>query len=285
MRAVLHAARRHVGRHLHDVLEVGPRSAVGPLPRQELVQRDPEAVIVRRDAVLVAAHEHLGCHVWPRSRGRKAPPILVQLARHSQVSDPQLPGVIQQQVLGLDVTMQHALAMHVVEGEHDANGVKLGLLLCEPPRRRLHDLVVEVPAQAGVHDNVQMAVVLEGVVHVHEPRVPEAGQQVSLPEDHLRVIPVQNHMLPERFHRKHLSHVRLHDLDNGVHDSESTLPDHPLSAKVGLVDTSVLGRGTRRAESHPEPPRSKPSARPQGQAPSRARRPRACQCSRKGGTG
>lgn len=64
------------------------------------------------------------------------------------------------------------------------------LLFGESPRRRLHDLVVEVPAKAGIHDNVQVAIVLEGVVHVHQPGVPEACKQVSLPEDHVRVVPI-----------------------------------------------------------------------------------------------
>lgn len=103
-----------------------------------------------------------------------------------------LPAGVEQQVLGLDVTMHDLAAVHVVEAEDDGGDVVPRLLLRETPAWAVRQLVVQITAQAHVHDDVQVAVVLEGVMHVHHLRAMQPRQQVPLLHHHGHVVAFQD---------------------------------------------------------------------------------------------
>lgn len=54
-------------------------------------------------------------------------------ACNAEISDSQVAFVVEDEVFGLDVSVQHALIVHVVQAVHDAGNEEPGLLLCKPP--------------------------------------------------------------------------------------------------------------------------------------------------------
>jgi hypothetical protein len=112
----------------HGLGQGGALDPVGQLAGQELVHHDPQRVDVRApvDGRGVAARL-LGAHVGERAhqrahvrlQGRRAR-LVVGQARHAEVEDLGLAICRDQDVAGLEVAVDHALLVRVVDGVGDA---------------------------------------------------------------------------------------------------------------------------------------------------------------------
>lgn len=97
---------------------------------------------------------------------------------NTKVSKPEVPPLVEDQVLGLDVPVDHPLVVDVLEAEQQAGEEEPGLLLRE--LAMLRDVVPQVAPVEQVHHQVQVLPVLERVVHVDEEGVFERGEQLPL---------------------------------------------------------------------------------------------------------
>mmetsp|Transcript_15708 Transcript_15708/g.41633 ORF Transcript_15708/g.41633 Transcript_15708/m.41633 type:complete len:289 (+) Transcript_15708:425-1291(+) len=75
----------------------------------------------------------------------------------------------EEKVLGFEVAVAHVVLVHVVEGPHDLLHQDGGLHLRE--MARLDDAVEKLAARGELHDQVDVAVVLEGLVELDDVRV------------------------------------------------------------------------------------------------------------------
>ena len=84
----------------------------------------------------------------------------LQLFSEAEVDKLDISGAVEQQVLGLEVAVDDAAAVEVVEGLDDAAGVE--------PRGGVVEVAAvpedgpELPAQAGLHQHVEILPVFEG---------------------------------------------------------------------------------------------------------------------------
>lgn len=159
------------------VSDVLPSFAViRPLTKHSFEADDADGEVVDGDAVVLAAHD-LGRHVAGRAAGVLCV-LRIPDARDAEVREPEVAVAVEDEVLGLDVAVDDALVVHVLQAEQQAGQEEPRLLFGKLPV--LRDVVPEVAPVEQVHDEVEVLAVLEGVVHVHEERVLQRRQQLAL---------------------------------------------------------------------------------------------------------
>ena len=99
---------------VHQFVPVGP--VVRRLERGQLVEGQAQAVDVGADVAL--ALEPLGCHVPDRAEDVAGVRQVVGVRGlgQAEVGDPDVPLGVEEEVAGLDVAVQDALVVRVVEG-------------------------------------------------------------------------------------------------------------------------------------------------------------------------
>ena len=163
--------------------EVGAGAGEGRAPGQELVEHDPGGVHVARGAAGAGADE-LGRHVVGRAGdgGGEARGVLQQ-PRHAEVAQLEAalavlaPPGAQEHVVRLDVAVQHALAVGVVQGLQDERGgggrpggLQRPVLPQDPPQGS---------ALQVVHDDGQILAVDDEIDHGHNARMPQTQQDCA----------------------------------------------------------------------------------------------------------
>ena len=155
--------------------------------REHLVEHRAQGVDVGAGGDLALAHRLLGAHVVRRAErhaglGHPAPAGLAGRERDAEVGDQRL-AVVQQDVLGLDVAVDHAVAVGVVErrGHFGRDPDRVGdreLLLAGEP-------VAQGLALDVGHDVEEVAVGLARVEQGQDVGVLEVGRQLDLGQEPL----------------------------------------------------------------------------------------------------
>lgn len=139
-------------------------TCVGPPSEHEFVGDHSEGKVVDLHTMVLATH-HFGSHVTGRAR-RVMRIVRRPNPRNAHVSDPHVAVALEQQILRLDVPVDHAVAVHVLEADDDAGDKKLGLLLREP---LLFVVVVsQIAASHQICHQVNVLEVHEGVEHIDQ---------------------------------------------------------------------------------------------------------------------
>ena len=100
--------------------------------------------------------------------------------RQAEVCNAQVAFRVDQNVLGLQVTVYNALIMHVLESEDDLRSVKLRPLLVERALTHSVQMEKEFSAVYKLHDHIQESLILERELHLHYEGMIESCQNVSL---------------------------------------------------------------------------------------------------------
>mmetsp|Transcript_48062 Transcript_48062/g.148315 ORF Transcript_48062/g.148315 Transcript_48062/m.148315 type:complete len:343 (-) Transcript_48062:141-1169(-) len=167
------------------------------VPRDEFVQQDPHRPPVHRLAVALAL-DHLGRQVLGRPAQRERP--LRHLLREPEVRDLDVPLVVQQQVLRLQVAVDDVFGVHVLEREHQLRVVELGHVVGEPPRRA--QVREHLAPDDELEHKVQLLLVLERRPHVHDERVLQLHQDPLLRDDVLHLLHLDDLALLQALHRE-----------------------------------------------------------------------------------
>mmetsp|Transcript_27520 Transcript_27520/g.90238 ORF Transcript_27520/g.90238 Transcript_27520/m.90238 type:complete len:230 (-) Transcript_27520:313-1002(-) len=213
------------------VLGVAERDGAGG----ELVGQHADGVPVAGEPVLLApvlGPPHLGRHVAVRADARAALGRLLCHARcEAHVDEPDVALLVDEQVLGLEVAVEHRRLVHVRYHadrlhHHEPDLVRRESLLGE-------NELGEVARGHQVHDEDEELLVLEGVVQVDQQRVRERRHQVLLEPDLLAPRGAEaapHHLLVHNLHRVPLAAVPLDHLE---HLPEPSLAKHAQQPKVG----------------------------------------------------
>ena len=198
--------RPRVGHRLGAVLHGHGDEAVaaeGQLPGQALVEHDAQRVDVGarvdRAAVGLLGREVVGApdeHVGARDAGL---PVRVEGARDPEVGELHGPVAGEEDVLGLDVAVDHPLRLGVGQGAADLGADAGGLGGRQRPLAP--DARLEVLPLHELHDEVGALVVLAPVEQVHEVRVRQAGHQEGLAAEPLGVLLVGQEPRVQALHR------------------------------------------------------------------------------------
>jgi hypothetical protein len=163
------------------------RRAEWRLPREHLVQEARETVLIAPPVEVALRHRLLGTHVEGRTEGDPALSQLLlgtrrECSRNSEVGHNGMP-VLEKNVLRLDVAMDQAAAVRVVECVGDLTGDADGLvdrqlmLAVHPRAKRL--------AFDEGHDVIEQAVDVPRVVKRQDVRMRQLGRDLDLPAEAL----------------------------------------------------------------------------------------------------
>mmetsp|Transcript_43174 Transcript_43174/g.109040 ORF Transcript_43174/g.109040 Transcript_43174/m.109040 type:complete len:322 (+) Transcript_43174:145-1110(+) len=212
-----------LGVHLLHVLGVEGRQA-----RQHFEHQRAKAPPVDGFAVRIA-FKHLRSKVLGCStEGRGARVVCVQAllgdakVRHADVA---VGG--EQQVLGLEVAVQHAVGVQVLQPQYNLSAVEARARLAE--LLVLLEMVEQLAAVHKVHDEEELVGCLEGVVEVHQEGVHQLLQDVALRLGVLQLVALDDGLLVEHLHGVDLAGVLLADLQ---HLAKAALPDNLEELKV-----------------------------------------------------
>ena len=227
---------------------------VGPLAHHALVGDDTDGEVVGDEAVVLPAHD-LGCHVAGRS-ARLARVIGREYARDAEVGQAQVSLVVEDEVLWLDVAMNYQLVVHGLERVHQAGDEEAGHLHRELTLSS--DVVSQVTAEEQVHDEVEIHVVLEGVVDVDDELAADHREELQLVHHARHTLLSDDSRLCHLFHCELLILVlfRLHSPDlaeaaaaDGVHLREVGFA-HLLGAILVLRRLKVAIAHCARVSAH-----------------------------------
>ncbi len=119
----------------------------------------------------------------------------------AQVGESQVPFPVEHQVLRLDVSVDDAVLVQVVESENETCTEELGLVLVEASH--LAGVEAEVSSREVVHDEVEVLLVLEGTLHVHDKVVLDLRQQVPFVHHRVHTLLHDHLRFQHLFHREH----------------------------------------------------------------------------------
>ena len=111
---------------------MGGRPAEGWLPHEHFVQHTAKRVDVAPGGDLALARRLLGAHIVRRADGKPGPRQAsaggrCHRERHAEIGH-QCLAIVKQDVLRLDVPVDHAVAMRIVEGARDSSRDLQGVL-------------------------------------------------------------------------------------------------------------------------------------------------------------
>mmetsp|Transcript_12027 Transcript_12027/g.30948 ORF Transcript_12027/g.30948 Transcript_12027/m.30948 type:complete len:209 (+) Transcript_12027:209-835(+) len=151
----------------------------GRLAHQELVAQHPERPQVDV-AVVRLALDHLGREVVERAAER-GPARRRCMHRPTKIGNLQLPLESQQEVLGLDVTVDHVFLVDVSQRLAELLDVESGARFREP-RHRLQ-LFVQLPPRGVFKDEIHSGLVVEVRVQPEDVWMPQMGLVLDFPPE------------------------------------------------------------------------------------------------------
>mmetsp|Transcript_47189 Transcript_47189/g.111255 ORF Transcript_47189/g.111255 Transcript_47189/m.111255 type:complete len:388 (-) Transcript_47189:616-1779(-) len=193
------------------------------LPRQRSERPPIHLLAVLLLLQLLGRHVELCASPGARAHGTAC---LLRHLRAPEVCDHEVALRVDENVLGLQVTVHDAPGVELLEGQHDLGRVQRVRLGFEG--RVVDKHVQELAAGEVVHDQVQPALALEGVVHVDDVGVADAAHDGALCFGAAQVL-LDHHLLAHRLHRVHLPRALLLHL---VDFAEASLSDHVQDLKV-----------------------------------------------------
>ena len=118
---------------------------------------------------VAAVNDNFGGHVLQGAaegaRGGVGP---LELLAHAKVREDNVPGVVEHNVLWLEVAVHNVAAVEVLEGQRDLRRIKAGLWVQEDRLAAEH--AVQLTATQERHHQVQAVVGLEGVLEADNKR-------------------------------------------------------------------------------------------------------------------
>ena len=162
--------RKLLDRHLADedlITDIfSCSSLVRSLTHHALVSDNADGEVVSSHAVVLAAHD-LGRHVARRS-ARLTRVISRENTGDAEVREAQVAFIVENQVLGLDIPMDDQLCVDGIKGVNEARDEEAGNLLVE--LASTGDMIAKVTSQQQVHDEEEVHLVLERVMHIDNER-------------------------------------------------------------------------------------------------------------------
>jgi len=148
--------------HITDLLAAA--ADVRAPAHHELVADDADGEVVDSVAMILAAH-NLGCHVAGRTR-RILRVLISQDLCNAHICDAHIARLLHDDVLRLDIAMNHPLIVHVLQAQHHARQHKLRLILTESALDP--DMKSQVASRQQVANQVEVLTVLKRVVDVDQ---------------------------------------------------------------------------------------------------------------------
>ena len=149
----------------------------------------------------------------------------------TQVSNSEITIAVHQKVFRFDVSVDHAVVVHVLETNDAATHKEFGFLFTE-----MLPFVVMIPqisTSNQVGDQVQVLIVLEGIKHVDEERMIELTEQFAFVHDAVHALLLHDDALRHLFDGiLSLELLALH-LPNLT---EASFANHTDEFKVAFVD-------------------------------------------------
>jgi len=146
---------------------------------QHLQNHDSQTVVVHRVRVLLVSddlrRQVLSCAA---KRARLAAFLVQAVLAEPEISKPDMPLVVNQNILGLQIPIHNALLVQVLKRKHNLRGIELGPLLDKVAL--LGQMEEELAAIHEVHDQVQVLGVLKGEKQLHNEGVVQSFKQLSL---------------------------------------------------------------------------------------------------------
>jgi len=145
------------------------------VPDEHLVREDPTRPPV--DGFPVSARlDDLGSEVLGCAAQRPRP--IIHDFREAKIRNPEIPPVIQQEILGLEIPVDDVVSMEVFERQHDAPEVEARDVRCEASRAP--EVGEEFAARDVGEEHVDVEVVLERRVEIDDEGVLDAGEDLAL---------------------------------------------------------------------------------------------------------
>ena len=124
----------------------------------------------------LAAHNFRG-HVAGCS-GRVLAVVGVPDARDSQISDPEVTHLVEDQIFGFNIAVKDTVSMQEFETEDHTGDEKFSLLFTESSV--LANMVPQITTLHEIDHQVEIVTVLEGVVHVNEEWMVQLAEELFL---------------------------------------------------------------------------------------------------------
>lgn len=147
-----------------------------------------ECVVVRLEAVILLEYHFRG-HVARSARGFVRVLPLVRLC-DSEIGYLDVPLATEHKVFWLDVSMNNIVLVDVLQRYHHARDDEAALVLIELDP--LPQVVPEITTRHQVADEVDVVTILEGVLHIHDERVTELGEELPLSHNGVQGPPAHN---------------------------------------------------------------------------------------------
>jgi len=134
---------------------------------------------------------------------------------------------VQQHILWFEITVHHADRVKVLDGQNDTSRIEPHHVFTEFPKAV--EMEAKLTARQEVHHNVEVAFILEGVLHRHNERVIHTGQDVAFVHDQLLSLLLHNLELGHGLASIQRLSVILHDR---VHLAETSFSKNTEERKL-----------------------------------------------------
>jgi len=177
---------------VHDLFVEVRRLGVleGQVAAHHRVQHHARAPDVRADAVVLLAGNHFGRSVAGRTTGCLQQLVFLVHVTETEVDNLECLVVVEQQVLGLEVTVAHAALVQVLDAR-DQLLVELARLLLLQTRVP-HDVVEQLAAVGVLHDHEELLLGLDDLVQLDDVVVAHLLQNLYLTSYPLNIFLVIN---------------------------------------------------------------------------------------------
>mmetsp|Transcript_43848 Transcript_43848/g.83733 ORF Transcript_43848/g.83733 Transcript_43848/m.83733 type:complete len:233 (+) Transcript_43848:975-1673(+) len=196
---------------------------------------------------MAAALDDLGGKVL--GRPTQGPRPIQHFLGETEVRHLDVPLVIQQQVLGLEVAVQNVLGVHVLQHRQHRGSEVARCGQRETSRRA--QVAEELPSRSKLHEHVQVGSVLERRVQAHGEGVLELSEDGALRHHVLHLLEPDDLVLSHNLHRHvrprrlvpHQPHVPKPARAQQVHGLELVAVGELLVQGLHLEGRGVLGGG------------------------------------------
>lgn len=192
---------------------------------------------------MAALDEDLRRQVVGRSTEGVSLRVALEHLREAEVRQADVPILVHQDVLRLQVTVDDVLGVEMTECHGDLNGVEAGTLLREASH--LSQVHEKFTATNESHHEENLLLRLEHVAHTDKEGVIGLEQDVLFESSRLNLVVLDDHVLSQRLHRVHLVRTSLLHQE---HFSERATTNDRFDDEVGESDILVkLGIHERRS--------------------------------------